>query len=90
LDRAEVRKAPGAAADVIRIQYGGSVTAANAKEILGLNPPASIQGDQKACGTNPFRLGVIDSHRPMQRNTQHLRRRTIRGSVLTCVQKPRG
>ena len=33
--RAEVRKAAGAAADVIRIQYGGSVTAANAKEILG-------------------------------------------------------
>ncbi len=33
--RGEVRKAAGAAADVIRIQYGGSVTAANAKEILG-------------------------------------------------------
>ncbi len=30
-----MRKAAGAAADVIRIQYGGSVTAANAKEILG-------------------------------------------------------
>jgi len=33
--RGEVRKAAGSAADVIRIQYGGSVTAANAKEILG-------------------------------------------------------
>ncbi|MEO6061343.1 MAG: triose-phosphate isomerase [Thermoflexales bacterium] len=33
--RGELRKAAGAAADVIRIQYGGSVTAANAKEILG-------------------------------------------------------
>ena len=35
LGETEVRKAAGAAADVIRIQYGGSVTAANANEILG-------------------------------------------------------
>jgi triosephosphate isomerase len=32
--RAELRKAFGAAADDMRIQYGGSVSAANAKEIL--------------------------------------------------------
>ena len=33
--RGELRKHFGAAADEIRIQYGGSVTAANAKELLG-------------------------------------------------------
>ena len=33
--RGELRKHFGGAADVIRIQYGGSVTATNAKELLG-------------------------------------------------------
>jgi len=32
--RAEIRKLAGAAADTMRIQYGGSVTPANAREIL--------------------------------------------------------
>jgi triosephosphate isomerase len=66
--RAEVRKAAGAAADVIRIQYGGSVTAANAKEILG-QPDIAI--GEVGCRQRPHEyrcIGLVAQHRPEVRD----------------------